>query len=1477
MRNKLFIAAVAVVGMLAMSEAALPTNLQTPLNSLHAGSSIASYPATIAMSWFFNSDPASCMSDADALELATAHEGYAFALCPGTGGNYRVALKTAGNAAQILPDVSPTALPSFIGATYWAYQIQPITSSDLTWSQNVALLESQEWWGNSDAALNMAYAHPNVYFGYALGNNNPSLGIQAWIYDGASAISSETYNAAPYAWGRTVGLTYPPAIQAVSVAPYDPNLDPKTNPMSVTVTVDAAVGVDTPITLTAAAEGHALILACPAGATAAQCQTVNGAAYGVIPSGQTSATVNIASNNLPLKATGTLSVSVGASTTSSSGGVYYTGHDSVAAATASFTNAAGNNCENSQVPATADGTAEGCRMHCPIATPSTQTSDWANNGAFALTGLPWWEQVGTALEVSLRNPSAPAPIPFGTVSGSTVVKAFVAGTSEIVEIPSGAVFTASQAPRDASDRCQCINGFTCDASVAEGCVADGYCGIDPTSTGHELTGIELVASNSGDYNPAGGAANKVEIRATLAQGVDGPVDMFVTVAGWTLNTHYTLVGSCQAFTEDGTAGLKITIGANHVSGAVCELQATDSAIGVDVSVTATNAGATNSALNFAGDAASFSSNTVSYSKVQVTGLTFDTASPYTMDPANDNQLQLTLTLTKAYDFPVIVHVTNTENMMCAGNFDYEDFAVVSGHLGCENNGNTINKDMYITVHAQTAASPITIKYWRRAERTLRLDVTPEGSNGKNLNLIVSSSQASMEIRRPTVASVAFTDASQVDVSLSGTTQRTVRVTMENNAYASSVVLTFNGALAADVSGDGLAQPASCADMNACTSTVTLNFGAGVNSQDYVITFLASGNARTLSVTAVAGDNTNLRVVEAGGANTDSVTTAFASDAVIANDNDVIPATGAAYKNFRAVGTAGQPKTINVAAGASLRFEANANGDKTRIEHSTMVIPADATVTFADGGVEIAAGAKFNGKVVFEGAITIADVSGVNFEGSVEFAAGTSITTPAPSGRRLLACNSNPLFTNAAVTLGAGSQVSSAYVGTVTSWSSNGATLVAQAGYCADGSFIKLAAAGSDPAPGVVSVVGGTYTSADTANIIPLLSEFDSAYTLEVNINGVAITANGNTFDASHEGLINFAGANTRLIVESNTFNLGDYLNTVPIRVNSGASDVAIIAIKANTDDYSNTFSIKGNSLNAACRNYIMSDPELRKIEGQPRCSATVAINIAGASATIVQKISDKIIAQGTDESVVHRCDTLRAERVLNLLNLDLKGNERDVLIGADACSGACYSVCHDVEASEVDSIESYSQYVDLAVEFDTATSQLKHTLWANHPAGMSSRFHKINVAEWDDSTATDFTTNQCDSNLGASLPTADTNAGANFAAFTTAQTGGVTGGEWTRDAYASASRSFKLANGATTMVTGLSQYTGLLSLDEVKACSSTETEQFVGDSTSVQKKLTYFVWVYGIESSGSEDASGTVTYSTQSGGKTVMGKRHALQ
>ena len=155
-----------------------------------------------------------------------------------------------------------------------------------------------------------------------------------------------------------------------------------------------------------------------------------------------------------------------------------------------------------------------------------------------------------------------------------------------------------------------------------------------------------------------------------------------------------------------------------------------------------------------------------------------------------------------------------------------------------------------------------------------------------------------------------------------------------------------------------------------------------------------------------------------------------------------------------------------------------------------------------------------------------------------------------------------------------------------------------------------------------------------------------------------------------------------------------------------------------------------------------------------------------------------------------------------------------------------------------------AQYVDLAVEYDVATSQILHTVWTNNPTQSSKRFNKMALTPWDDSdvATTDYSNGVCDSNHGAqNLPGKLTTAGANYQAFSDAQYDGVTAGEWTRIANETATRVF-VTDGVSNQVSGLTQYLGKLGLEEIRDCSATETETFVGGTGgSVERKLKYYL------------------------------------
>ena len=147
-------------------------------------------------------------------------------------------------------------------------------------------------------------------------------------------------------------------------------------------------------------------------------------------------------------------------------------------------------------------------------------------------------------------------------------------------------------------------------------------------------------------------------------------------------------------------------------------------------------------------------------------------------------------------------------------------------------------------------------------------------------------------------------------------------------------------------------------------------------------------------------------------------------------------------------------------------------------------------------------------------------------------------------------------------------------------------------------------------------------------------------------------------------------------------------------------------------------------------------------------------------------------------------------------------------------------------------------------------------VFTNNPAGTGSRFNKISLQEWDSATAANFVTDTCDSNHGESLPGAG--PGSNLAAYAAAQTSGVTGGEWTRDS-TTATRNFD-SNGVSTSVQNLNRYVGHLSPDEIRGCSTEETEIYLaGNGGSIERKITFPVYVYGLESSGNEDSNGVWT------------------
>lgn len=1446
MRNKLFIAAVAIVGMLAMTDASLPFNAPAT-ETMDPTASLDAVKGAIQTSWWWKRWSSECISDVDALAIATANPDLAFVLCPSTDtnvqylpgytGTFRVAAKIGNGAAQIFPNVGLNDLASDIGATSWAIQQTPVgISASETYLTNVNVKSSARWFSKPEAAQYLSTVYTDRRFAYQTDGNH----ILTYFNGAAEMVNQNEV----HVWGMPgEELAYPVTLTGVHVQNWNPNEDPRlhANGLRVTLTISEPVDSDTPVSLVVSAAGHTLDTMCPVGTLSYNCQTHGGVGYGVIEATKTHVVITIGTKNLPIKATGTVEVSIGPSLTHASGGSYYTNHAAIATATATFTNTAGNDCANDEIPETTDGTAAGCRMYCPTSNPNTLTSDWQANGVASISGLAWWGKVGLALEVSLRNSGAGGPIPFGTTAGGSV-KAFVAGSSEIVEIATGTVFTADMGSRDANGRCQCNAPFGCDTGIeccttANGCAAnDEYCGDPPAPTEADPSAI-AIGSVPAALNPAGG--NTVTLDVTVAAAVDGATTIYVELEGWAYTTDYTCADG--AVCSQHANGVNVIVGANLGSKSFT-LNVAANAAGKQV--TAHIKVADNAGLTIAGGV-DLSSNAVTLTKPVVNALSWTTVSPVSLRQAaiGANSLEFSVGLATQYNFDVTVHITQS-------NFAYTDFAPVAG---ISQDGS----DFFLTITAGETSRSFTVDYSVRAARTLGLTAT-QGGNNANLDINSGNAlSASINTVIPVVTDVKYNDNSNLNVALAGGSSRSVVVSTTNFEYDQQLVLNFGGVSAADMSAAGLT--IGCAT-DPCASSVTVTIPSGTTSFTYELTFAVSGNARTVTVAAGATAGSDVQAAASTG---DSLTTSFGKDDVVGEDGATLPG-GDTYKNFRAIGTSGSRKTINVAAGANLRFEANAGGSNTRFEHSTLVIPADATVTFA-AGVEISTGAKFNGKVVFEAALDLQNIVGLEFEGDVTFADGTNIKTAAAGGRRLLACGDNPLFTNAAVVLGAGSTISSSNVGTVTSWSSSTATLVAQSGYCADGSFIKLAAGGT----GVVSVVQGTYASEPTTDIIPLISEFDTEHIVDLNINGVAISAVGTTFHASHEGMINVAGGNTRLWIESNSFDLGAYLNQVPIRVVTGAPNVALVAVNGNNNAYT-TVSIKSNSLAGHCLNYIMSDPDLRADSSQPRCSATVGINIAGASEAAIQTLIDAIIAQGAAEGVQHLCDDLKAERVLNLLNLDLKGNEKDIMIVSDTCSGGCYSVCHAATGSAIDATESYAQYVDLTVEWDVSTSQIKHVVYTNNPAGTSSRFNKIAVSEWDDATAVNFDNGVCDSNAGAAgLPTADTAAGGNFQAFTDAQTNGVTATEWVRDR-TDASRSFD-QDGASTVVTGLNQYTGMLGLEEIRSCSSTETEQFVsGANGSIQRKLRYFVWVYGIESSGSTDAAGAVTYSTASGGKTVM-------
>lgn len=153
----------------------------------------------------------------------------------------------------------------------------------------------------------------------------------------------------------------------------------------------------------------------------------------------------------------------------------------------------------------------------------------------------------------------------------------------------------------------------------------------------------------------------------------------------------------------------------------------------------------------------------------------------------------------------------------------------------------------LQVNANSATVTVTVNYHHHVEQTLKITATASGAD--NALVTIASGTAEMDIRRPTLNSVVFTDTSNVVVSYAGSTQRTIRLSLSNNPHELTLVLTFSGALAADMSVTDLTLPAAVLG----AADVTITVPAGAATHDVVVTFLASGTGRTLVVNAGAAN------------------------------------------------------------------------------------------------------------------------------------------------------------------------------------------------------------------------------------------------------------------------------------------------------------------------------------------------------------------------------------------------------------------------------------------------------------------------------------------------------------------------------------------------------------------------------------------------------------------------------------------------